>query len=326
MKIVVALGGNALLERGEAPDADIQERHVQAAAQALAPLVNEHDVVITHGNGPQVGFLALESASDPALSRPYPFDILVSETQGLIGNWLVGAIEHAAPGHEVACLLTRTLVDAADPSFSEPTKFVGPIYTVRQARVLTRQHSWAMRQDGTSWRRVVPSPEPTAIIELAEIRSLLDLGTTVICAGGGGVPVVREEDGELRGVDAVVDKDLTTALLAVQLKADALLLLTDVSNVQRDYGTPRAQAIGQTTPRVLRAFDFAAGSMGPKVEAACRFVEQTGGTAAIGKLADAARILKAETGTIVLADESRTEETTASADNPRRSQHDDIRT
>ena len=303
VKIVVALGGNALLERGEAPNADVQQRHVRAAAEALAPLVKEHDLVITHGNGPQVGVLALESAADPALARPYSFDILVAETQGLIGNWLVGAIEHAAPDHEAVCLLTRTLVDAADPAFSEPTKFVGPIYTVRQARVLTRQHSWTMRQDGTSWRRVVASPEPLAIIELDDIRTLLNDGRTVICAGGGGVPVVRKDDGELRGVDAVVDKDLTTALLAVQLKADAFLLLTDVANVQRGYGTPSAHAIGQTSVEALRALDFAAGSMGPKVEAACRFVEGTGGTAAIGKLADAPRLLAAEAGTVVYPNE-----------------------
>jgi carbamate kinase len=299
VKVVVALGGNALLERGETPDVDIQEHHIQIAAKALAPLVQEHDVVITHGNGPQVGALALESGADPALSRPYPFDSLVAETQGLIGSWLLAAVEHAAPGHEAVCLLTRTLVDAADPAFSTPTKFVGRLYTARQARELSRQHGWAMRQDGNSWRRVVASPEPTAIIELEEISSLLDAGWTVICAGGGGVPVVRNEEGDLRGVDAVVDKDLTTALLAARLQADALLLLTDVANVERDYGTPSASAIERTTVEALRELDFAAGSMGPKVEGACRFVEATGGMAAIGKLADAVRLLGGEAGTIV---------------------------
>ena len=304
MKIVVALGGNALLERGEAPDADIQEGHIRTAAEALAPLVKDHDVVITHGNGPQVGVLALESAADPALSRPYPFDTLVAETQGLIGNWLLEAVEHAAPGQEAVCLLTRTLVDAGDPAFSAPTKFVGRIYSAREARELTRHHDWAMRQDGASWRRVVASPEPTAIIELEAIRSLLDDGRTVICAGGGGVPVVRLMDGELRGVDAVVDKDLTSALLAVQLHADVLLLLTDVANVQRNYGKPTAQAIGQTSVGALRQHNFAAGSMGPKVDAACRFVEGTGGTAAIGKLADAARLLNGQAGTIIHPNEA----------------------
>ncbi len=317
MNIVVALGGNALLERGEVPDAAIQEHHVRSAAEALAPLLKAHDVVITHGNGPQVGFLALESASDPVLSRPYPFDTLVAETQGLIGNWLVGAIEHAAPDQKVVCLLTRTLVDAADPSFLEPTKFVGPIYTESEATEFARARGWSVRQDGAHWRRVVASPEPTAIIELKEIRSLLHDGTTVICAGGGGVPVVRDEDGGLRGVDAVVDKDLTTALLAVLLQADVLLLLTDVANVQRDFGTPRAQAIGRTTVGALRELNFAAGSMGPKVEAACRFVEQTGGTAAIGKLADAAQLLAAQAGTIVHANRWTAAASAAPGDRPR---------
>ncbi len=302
--IVVAVGGNALLERGETPDADIQEHHVRIAAEALAPIVQEHDVVITHGNGPQVGVLALESGADPALSRPYPFDTLVAETQGLIGNWLLAAIEHAAPGHEAVCLLTRTLVDAADPAFTAPTKFVGRTYTEREATELTRQHGWTLRQDGNSWRRVVASPEPTAIIELEEIRSLLHGGRAVICAGGGGVPVVRDENGDLRGVNAVVDKDLTSALLAVLLRADALLLLTDVANVQRDYGTPSAHPIRKITIGALREMDFAAGSMGPKVEAACRFVEASGSVAAIGKLTDAVRLLGAEAGTIVYPNEA----------------------
>ena len=313
MRIVVALGGNALLERGEVPDAEIQEHHVRVAAKALAPIVREHEVVITHGNGPQVGVLALESEADTALSRPYPFDTLVAETQGLIGNWLLAAIEHAAPGHEAVCLLTRTLVDAADPGFSAPTKFVGRTYTLVQAKELSRQHDWSMRQDGTNWRRVVASPEPSAIIELEEIRALLETGRTVICAGGGGVPVVRDDDGDLRGVDAVVDKDLTTALLARQLQADVLLLLTDVANVQRDYGTPSARAIEKVSATSLRGMNFAAGSMGPKVEAACRFVEDTGGTAAIGQLADAVKLLKGEAGTIVYMDSPRPDKATTTA-------------
>lgn len=314
MKIVVALGGNALLERGETPDDDVQEHHVRSAATALAPLIRHHDVVITHGNGPQVGVLALESEADTALSRPYSFDSLVAETQGLIGNWLLAALEHATPGHEAVCLLTRTLVDATDPGFATPTKYVGRVYTAREAKELGRRHGWSMRQDGTKWRRVVPSPEPIAIIELDEISSLLDSGRTVICAGGGGVPVVRDQDGDLRGVDAVVDKDLTTALLAIHLQADALLLLTDVANVQRGYGTPNTRAIGKTTVAALRGMDFAAGSMGPKVEGACRFVEATGKRAAIGKLADAARLLEGETGTIVYSTEPAATTAAASAD------------
>lgn len=299
MKIVVALGGNALLERGELPDAEVQEQHVQRATDALAPLVCHHQLVITHGNGPQVGVLALESESDPSLSHPYPFDTLVAETQGLIGNWLLRAVERSSPGHRAVCLLTRTVVDPGDPAFSAPKKFVGRIYTVEEASELARAHGLTMRRDGEHWRRVVASPEPTGIVELKEISSLLQAGNTVICAGGGGIPVVRGADGDLQGADAVVDKDLSSALLAASLHADALLLLTDVDAVQLDYGTPQAHAIRSTTVDGLRGEDFAAGSMGPKVEAACRFVETTGRLAAIGRLADAAQLLAGLAGTIV---------------------------
>jgi carbamate kinase len=298
VRIVVALGGNALLERGEAPDADIQECHVRRAAEALAPLEGDHDLIITHGNGPQVGVLALESAADPALSRPYPFDALGAETQGMIGNWLLDAIERAMPGHRAACLLTRTVVDAADPAFANPTKFVGPIYAEDVAKNLAAGRGWEVRQDGSSWRRVVPSPEPQEIVEIDEIHLLVNHGSVVICAGGGGIPVVREV-GALRGVEAVIDKDLTAAVLAESLGADVLLLLTDVAAVELDYGTPDARPIGAICVDELRAMPFPAGSMGPKVEAACRFVERTGGTAAIGRLGDAAHLLSGTFGTIV---------------------------
>jgi carbamate kinase len=296
---MVALGGNALLERGEAPDADIQETHVRRAAEALAPLGTDHDLIITHGNGPQVGVLAIESANDSALSRPYPFDSLVAETQGLIGNWLLQAVERAVPARSAVCLLTRTVVAADDPAFQNPTKFVGPIYSEAVAQQLAGQRGWDVRPDGPAWRRVVPSPEPTEIVELEDIRSLLNRGAIVICAGGGGIPVVREPGGRLRSVEAVVDKDLTAALLAAALGADVLLLLTDVANVELDYGTPGARAIGSASVTEMRAHPFAAGSMGPKVEAACRFVERTGGEAAIGRLQDAALLLSGRVGTVI---------------------------
>lgn len=299
MRLVVALGGNALLERGESPDSNIQEAHVTRAAEALAPLIQKHDVVITHGNGPQVGVLALESAADPALSHPYPFDTLVAETQGLIGNWLVGALEHAAPGHDAVCLLTRTVVDEADPAFANPTKFIGPIYAKESADQLAIEQGWTVKADGGSWRRVVASPEPREIVELDDIRILVNRGATVVCAGGGGVPVIRRSDGELIGVEAVIDKDLTATVLAEALEADVLLLLTDVANVAVDYGTLRARPLRRTSVAELRALAFAAGSMGPKVEAACRFVERTGGTAVIGRLADAALLLAGDAGTVV---------------------------
>jgi carbamate kinase len=300
MRIVVALGGNALLERGEPPDSSVQEAHVVRAAQALAPLAGRHDLIITHGNGPQVGLLALETAGDPALTRPYPFDVLGAQTQGMIGYWLVQALQAAVPGRPAACLLSRTVVRAGDPAFACPTKFVGPVYPRAQAQALAAEHGWTVRQDGQAWRRVVPSPEPTELVELPVIRMLVESGVIVVCAGGGGVPVVREAGGALRGVEAVVDKDLSAALLAASVGAGALLLLTDVPAVVAGYGTPAARPIGRTTPAALRACSFPAGSMGPKVEAVCRFTERTGKTAAIGRLEDAAELLEGRVGTIVV--------------------------
>ena len=322
MKVVAALGGNALLERGEPPDSDIQESHIARAAAALSPLLREHDVIITHGNGPQVGVLAVESAGDPSLSHPYPFDVLGAQTQGMIGYWLMqaleraavrdaarrGAAEHgAAHGGRAAkpavCLICRTLVKADDPAFAAPAKFVGPVYDQATASRLAAGHGWEMHRDGRAWRRVVPSPEPAALVELDMIRLLASRGVTVICAGGGGVPVVADEEGGFRGVEAVVDKDLTAALLAQEVGADALLLLTDVAAVQDGYGTQDARPIRRATPAQLRgrlrAGAFPAGSMGPKVEAACRFAAATGGMAAIGCLDDAQALLDGSAGTIV---------------------------
>jgi carbamate kinase len=299
MRVVVALGGNALLERGERPDCDIQERHVARAAAALRPLLARHQLVIAHGNGPQVGVLALESAGDPALSRPYPFDVLGAQTQGMIGYWLVQALHGAAPARPATCLVTRTLVAAGDPAFGRPAKFVGPVYDEHTARQLAGERGWEVRPDGLSWRRVVASPEPAAIVELDILRMLIDQGLTVVCAGGGGIPVVVDDAGALHGVEAVVDKDLTAALLAESVGADALLLLTDVESVIDGYGTPSARPVRATTPGALRAQSFPAGSMGPKVEAACRFAEATGRLAAIGCLDDAADLLEGTAGTRV---------------------------
>jgi carbamate kinase len=302
VRIVAALGGNALLERGERPDSAIQEEHVARAAAALAPLLDRHQVIITHGNGPQVGLLALESAGDPALSRPYPFDVLGAQTQGMIGYWLVQALDGAGgpPGRPPAvCLVCRTRVSAADPAFASPAKFVGPVYDEDTAGRLAAAHGWTVRPDGTAWRRVVPSPEPAGIVELPVIRLLISQGVTVVCAGGGGIPVAAGPGGAWHGVEAVVDKDLTAALLAREIGADALLLLTDVPAVIDGYGTPAARPVRRATPGELRARSFPAGSMGPKVEAACRFAEGSGGLAAIGCLADAAALLEGTAGTVV---------------------------
>jgi carbamate kinase len=299
VRIVVALGGNALLQRGESPDAEIQESHVDSAISALTPLACQHQLIVTHGNGPQVGVLALESAADRTLSRPYPFDALGAETQGMIGYWIAQALSRTVPGRKVACLLCRTLVRADDPAMSRPTKFVGPVYDEPAADRLAAALGWHMRKDGAAWRRVVPSPEPVQIVELDLIELLLNAGAIVICAGGGGVPVTRDDGGGLHGVEAVIDKDFTAALLATAVGADALLILTDVPAVISGYGTDSARPVRRATVTELRTMSFPAGSMGPKVEAACRFAEATGKAAAIGRLDDAAAMLGGAAGTIV---------------------------
>jgi carbamate kinase len=301
VRIVVALGGNALLRRGQPPDAGLQEENVRRAVAALAPLAQEHELVVTHGNGPQVGVLALQSASDPHLTTPYPFDVLGAQTQGMIGYWLLQSMQNALPDRQVAAIINQTLVEAADPAFAEPTKFVGEVYGRDEAARLAAQRGWVVRPDGPGWRRVVGSPRPQRVVETRLIRLLLHSGAVVVCAGGGGVPVVRDEHGRLRGVEAVVDKDLTSSVLAEALDADVLLVLTDVTAVMTGFGTPAQAAITRATPAVLRRLDLAAGSMAPKVEAVCRFVELTGGMAAIGALDEAAAVLRGEAGTVVTA-------------------------
>lgn len=299
MRIVVALGGNALLRRGQKPDASVQKANVARAVAALAPLAAEHELVVTHGNGPQVGVLALQSASDPNLTIPYPFDVLGAQTQGMIGYWLLQAMQNHLPGRQVAAIINQTLVEANDPAFENPTKFVGEVYTEEEARQLSQARGWTVKPDGASWRRVVGSPKPQRVVETRLIRLLLNSGAVVVCAGGGGVPVIRDEQGQLVGVEAVVDKDLTTSVLAEALEADVLLVLTDVPHVMRDFGTPDAAPILRATPAALQREQFPAGSMRPKVDAVCRFVELTGDMAAIGRLEDAAAIIAGDAGTIV---------------------------
>jgi carbamate kinase len=299
VRIVVALGGNALLKRGERPDAANQIANVALAVEALAPLAREHELVVTHGNGPQIGVLAVESASDPRLSAPYPLDVLGAQTQGMIGYWLLQAFQNALPGRQVASMLNQTLVLAHDPALDNPTKFVGEVYEQEEALRLAEERGWTVRQDGSGWRRVVGSPKPQRVVETRMIRLLLRSGAVVVCAGGGGVPVVRDERGKLRGVEAVIDKDLTAAVLAEALEADVLMVLTDVPNVVRNYGMSDAEPISRITPGALRREIFPAGSMGPKVDAVCRFVELTGDMAAIGRLQDAEAIMAGDAGTII---------------------------
>ena len=297
MRLVVALGGNALLRRNEPMTAEAQRANVQRAAAALAPLAIEHELVITHGNGPQIGLLAIAQGSSG-----YPLDVLGAETEGMIGYLLEQALDaHLPPEKLVASLLTRVLVDAGDPAFANPTKFVGPSYeNESEFQTLVRHFGWAYRQDAARWRRVVPSPSPIEIIELPVLGILLERGVTVVCAGGGGIPVVRDTAGNEVGVEAVIDKDHTSALLARRLDADGLLLLTDVRCVQLGFGTPTARAIRCAPPESLQALarhEFPEGSMGPKVAAACAFAQSTGGFAAIGALEDAGEILAGRRGT-----------------------------
>ncbi len=300
MRVVVALGGNALLQRGERPDAAVQQRNIASAAVSIAEIAREHQVVVTHGNGPQIGLLALESSADTSLAAPYPLDVLVAETSGMIGYPLERELRNQLPHTQVATLLTQTVVSLDDPAFADPSKFIGPVYPEAEARRIAAERGWQVRPDGADWRRVVPSPTPQGIVEAEVLQLLVDCGVLAICAGGGGVPVAHVPPGTLAGVEAVVDKDHVASLLARTLRADALLLLTDVTAVQRGFGTPQAEPIAEVTPDALRGEDFPAGSMGPKVAAACAFVEATGGIAGIGALADAADILTGEVGTRVV--------------------------
>jgi carbamate kinase len=301
MRYVIALGGNALLQRSERPDAGIQRHHVTIAAIQLAPVIAGHEVFICHGNGPQIGMLANESAADPELTVPFPLDTLGAQTQGMIGYWLAQELVNAGVTAPVAAVLTQTVVDHDDPAFAQPTKFIGPTYPEIAARALAVERRWTVAPDTGGWRRVVASPEPRELVELATIATLVANGTVVICLGGGGVPVVRDETG-LRGVEAVVDKDLAAALLGVAVGADRLILLTDVDAVMRDFGSMNASPLREVRVDELDQMAFPAGSMGPKIEAGKRFATATGRPAVIGSLADAAAVLSGTSGTTIVPD------------------------
>jgi carbamate kinase len=301
MRIVVALGGNALLKRGEPMTAEVQRRNVRVAAEAMAPVAGEHQLVISHGNGPQVGLLALQGAAYKP-EEAYPLDVLGAETEGMIGYMIEQELGNLLP-FEVpfATLLTMVEVDGNDPAFKDPTKFVGPQYEKPDADRIKADKGWAFKQDGAKWRRVVPSPLPKRIFEIRPIKWLLEQGTIVICAGGGGIPTMYKPgaDRTLIGVEAVIDKDLCSELLARELDADLLILATDADAVFVGFGTPEAKAIHKASPAAISEHKFPAGSMGPKVDAACRFAMATGHSAAIGALADVAAIVRGEKGTII---------------------------
>jgi carbamate kinase len=303
MRIVIALGGNALLKRGEPMTADNQRINVRSAAPALASVAKEHQLVLSHGNGPQVGLLALQAAAYTEVEA-YPLDILGAQTEGMIGYVLEQELGNAMPPDApLATLLTMVQVDVDDPAFDDPTKFVGPVYTRDQADALSAAKGWVFKPDGDSWRRVVASPEPRHIFEIRPIRWLLEHGVVLICAGGGGVPTTFLPDAEktLVGVEAVIDKDFASELLAREVAADLFVMATDVDAVYADWGTPEQRALGRVPVDELRKQTFPAGSMGPKVEAACRFVEATGGRAAIGALTQIQQIVDGDAGTQVVA-------------------------
>lgn len=299
MRIVVALGGNALLKRGEPMTPEVQRANIRLAAQALAPIAVSHELVLSHGNGPQVGLLALQAAAFQEV-EPYPLDVLGAQSEGMIGYLIEQELGNLmAPAQPFATILTMVQVDPNDPAFLNPTKFIGPVYTREEATRLNRARGWFFKEDGSGWRRVVPSPLPRRIFEIRPIKWLIEKGVIVICAGGGGIPTMIGENGDLIGVEAVIDKDLAGSLLARELEADPFIMATDVEGVYLDWGTPAARLLRRTTPEQLRQHEFPAGSMGPKVEAACRFVEKTGRRAVIGAIGEIEDMVKGTAGTQV---------------------------
>jgi carbamate kinase len=307
MRVVVALGGNALLRRGQPLTADNQRENARTACKALAPLALEHELVVSHGNGPQVGLLALQGSAYTEVEA-YPLDLLGAQTEGMIGYLIQQELGNELPQEKrLASLLTLIEVDPDDPAFADPTKPIGPIYTEEEASQLAKAKGWTFKPDGDSFRRVVPSPLPQRIYGVDSVELLLLADSVVICAGGGGIPVMHTDEPvpagrRLVGVEAVIDKDLASALLAKELAADALLIVTDVDAVYSGWGTPDQRAIRRATPDALAESEFAAGSMGPKVRAACTFVEETGGFAAIGSINDTPALLRGDAGTIVSLD------------------------
>ena len=303
-RVVIALGGNALLKRGEEMTADNQRKNAKIAAQALAPLCEAHDTVITHGNGPQVGMLALQEIMYTDV-KEYPLDVLVGETMGMIGYMIEQELGNILPfEHHIATLLTMVEVDPDDAAFKDPTKFIGQVYSEAEAKQEAADKGWTVKPDGDYWRRVVPSPRPRRIFQVEPIRWMLQKGATVIAAGGGGIPTMYEKgaDRKLVGVEAVIDKDFASCLLAQNLEADFFVIATDTEAVFLNWGTPEQKGIRSITPDALDEYSFPAGSMGPKVQAAQDFVRSSGGRAVICALADVPAAVRGEKGTTISLD------------------------
>ena len=297
MRIVVALGGNALLRRGEPLTAENQRMNIRVATQQIAKIVPGNELVVAHGNGPQVGLLSLQASAYTAVA-PYPLDVLGAETEGMIGYIIEQELGNLLPIEmPFATLLTQVEVDGNDPAFQHPSKPIGPVYSKEEAERLAKEKGWNIAPDGDKFRRVVASPKPKRIFEIRPIKWLLEKGSIVICAGGGGIPTMYDKDGQLQGVEAVIDKDLCSALLAEQLESDLLVIATDVNAAFVDWGKPTQKAIAQAHPDEMEKLGFAAGSMGPKVQAACTFARNTGKVAVIGSLEDIENIVNGNAGT-----------------------------
>ncbi|MFV8906284.1 MULTISPECIES: carbamate kinase [Serratia] len=295
--LVIALGGNALLKRGAVLSAENQYQSIALIADAIGKLAKKYRIAIVHGNGPQVGLLALQNLAYRDVP-PYPLDILVAESQGMIGYMLAQQLGAFHPAQPVSTLLTRVLVDSEDPAYREPSKFIGPVYEPQQQAELEQKYGWSMKLDGKYLRRVVPSPEPKKIVDIEAINLLLAKNHIVICNGGGGVPMVASAQGMI-GSEAVIDKDLASALLAEALDADHLVILTDADAVYQHWGTPQQKAIRSATPQELAPMAVADGSMGPKIMAVSRFVQRSGKVAHIGALQDIESVLAGTAGTLI---------------------------
>ncbi len=307
MRIVAALGGNALLKRGEPLTARNQRENVRVAAHSLAPLVREHSLIITHGNGPQVGLLALEAAALTGV-EPYTLDILNAESEGMIGYMIEQELGNILPEDvPFATILTQVEIDPADPAFDKPTKPIGPQYPREEAERLAMEHGWTIGPDHGMYRRLVASPRPKRIFEIRAVEWLVERGVVVICTGGGGIPTMLTPDGALIGVEAVIDKDYAGALLAKSLGAETFLMLTDAVAVWEEWGDPHSRLIRRASPDILDTLSFPVGTMGPKVSAACDFARATGGRAGIGALADAVDIIEGRAGTLVSTEFDRIE-------------------
>jgi carbamate kinase len=299
MRIVVALGGNAILQRGQPMTADNQRANIRAAAERIAAISPGNEIVVAHGNGPQVGLLALQAAAYHDVA-PYPLDVLGAQTEAMIGYVIEQELGNLLPAEQhLATVLTMIEVDRDDPAFDHPTKPIGPVYDQSTAERLKVSSGWAIAPDGNMFRRVVASPNPQRIFEIGAIRTLVEHGTIVICAGGGGIPTIYDEHGRLQGVEAVIDKDLASALLAEQLGADLLVIATDVDGVYTGWGMADQARVGEVSADELELLELPVGSMGPKVQAACGFARSTGNEAVIGSLTDIADIVKGSAGTRV---------------------------